>query len=111
MEPDAAGERLGGELLGFTFQGQEGFAVARLRLDRGEEIVAIGPLPMMRAVAELTRRLGQSCQLCIERFMACGMGTCLSCVVRVRQADGGTRWALTCSEGPVFERDTLACWD
>ncbi len=74
-------------------------------------VLACGPEPMLQAVAELTRRLGQSCQLCIERFMACGMGTCLSCVVRVRQADGNTRWALTCSEGPVFERDTLACWD
>lgn len=72
-------------------------------------VFACGPEAMLRAVAEQTRRREWDCQLCIEKLMGCGLGTCLSCVVRVRDADrpGGWRWALSCSEGPCFDRDVL----
>jgi dihydroorotate dehydrogenase electron transfer subunit len=72
-------------------------------------VFACGPDPMLHAVAALTRKLRLDCQLCIERTMGCGLGTCLSCVVRVTDAarPEGWRWALACSDGPVFDRDTL----
>lgn len=72
-------------------------------------VFACGPEGMLRAVAGRTREHGFACQLCIERTMGCGFGTCLSCVTRVRDPsrDPGWRWALTCSDGPVFERDAL----
>lgn len=72
-------------------------------------VLACGPEGMLKAVAAWTRACGLRCQLCIERTMGCGLGTCLSCVVRVRDAAraGGWRWALACTEGPVFERDVL----
>ncbi len=72
-------------------------------------VMACGPEPMLQEVARLTRKLGLDCQLCIERTMGCGLGTCLSCVVRVRdpRPARGWRWALTCQEGPVFPRDDL----
>jgi dihydroorotate dehydrogenase electron transfer subunit len=64
---------------------------------------------MLKAVAQLTRELGLPCQLCVERNMGCGVGTCLSCVVRRRDArrPEGWSWALACTDGPVFERDEL----
>ncbi len=72
-------------------------------------VFACGPNPMLSALAQQTRALGLGCQLCIERTMGCGLGTCLSCVVRVRDASRpqGWRWALTCTDGPVFDRDAL----
>lgn len=72
-------------------------------------VLACGPEPMLKAVATLTRQLGLDCQLCIERNMGCGLGTCLSCVVRARDAQhaDGWRWALSCQDGPVFARDEL----
>ncbi|MEW6250249.1 MAG: hypothetical protein AB1716_06360 [Planctomycetota bacterium] len=72
-------------------------------------VFACGPEAMLRAVAELTRRLEYDCQLCIERNMGCGLGTCLSCVVRARTGahPSGWRWALACTDGPVFARDDL----
>lgn len=72
-------------------------------------ILACGPEPMLDALAHQSRALGWGCQLCIERFMGCGMGTCLSCCTRVVAPDrpAGWRWALACSEGPVFDRDEL----
>jgi dihydroorotate dehydrogenase electron transfer subunit len=72
-------------------------------------VCACGPTPMLRAVSQLCARLGIEAQLCIETTMACGLGTCLSCVVRVHDAarEAGWRWALSCSEGPVFSRERL----
>lgn len=72
-------------------------------------VFACGPERMLHAIGELTRELGMECQLCIERTMGCGAGTCLSCVVRVADSTRpvGWRWALSCSEGPVFDRDLL----
>ena len=72
-------------------------------------VFACGPEPMLRAVTVETRKLNLQCQLCIERHMGCGLGTCLSCVVRVRDGNRaeGWRWGLTCTDGPVFDRDAL----
>ena len=72
-------------------------------------VVACGPEPMLQSVARLTRELNMACELCIERMMACGLGTCLACVARVRDPNSaaGWRYALTCMEGPVFERDSV----
>ncbi len=72
-------------------------------------VYACGPEAMLRGVARMTRAFDMDCQLCIERMMGCGMGTCLSCVVRAHDAGApqGWRWALSCTEGPVFDRDVL----
>jgi len=72
----------------------------------GEDLVvcACGPEPMMRAVGELCIARGVECQLALERHMACGMGTCQSCVVKIR-ADNERGWEfkLCCTDGPVFD--------
>ena len=76
---------------------------------QGAMVFACGPEPMLSAVAALTRQLGLRCQLSIERNMGCGLGTCLSCIVRVRddRKPAGWQWALACTDGPVFDRDKL----
>jgi len=78
-----------------------------------EELVvySCGPEAMMRAVGEACVARGIDCQLALERHMGCGMGTCQSCVVRIR-ADNEAGWTykLVCTDGPVFDaRDVL--WD
>ncbi len=84
---------------------------------RGEsvraQVYSCGPERMLEAVAHLTRRHGDDAQLCIEKPMGCGLGTCLSCVVRVHDArrPSGWRWALSCTEGPCFPRDMLVEYD
>lgn len=98
--------------LGMRGRVTEGLAaLADRRADRlrGASVLACGPEPMLHALARQTRKLELACQLCIERTMGCGLGTCLSCVARVVDAarPSGWRWALSCSEGPVFERDRL----
>jgi dihydroorotate dehydrogenase electron transfer subunit len=68
-------------------------------------IYACGPEPMMKAVADQSALRRIECQLCMERSMACGMGTCQSCVVPVHDADAPDGWCykLCCTDGPIFD--------
>lgn len=66
---------------------------------------ACGPEPMLEAVAKICNTAGIECELAMERVMGCGLGTCQSCVLPVRDPayDDGWRYALCCTEGPVFD--------
>lgn len=76
----------------------------RLKQGNVRRVFACGPRPMLRAVAAIAHRYGASCQVAMEEWMACGLGVCLSCVVRVRVSEGGpAAWARVCREGPVFD--------
>lgn len=74
-------------------------------LKSGAVVYTCGPDRMMRAVAEICERRGLPCQVCLERMMACGMGTCQSCVVKTRDAAAPDEWKyrLCCTDGPVFD--------
>jgi dihydroorotate dehydrogenase electron transfer subunit len=73
-------------------------------------VYTCGPEPMMKRVAEIAAARGLECQVAVERAMACGMGTCQSCCIRVRKPDPsqpplvGRDWCyrLACTDGPVF---------
>jgi dihydroorotate dehydrogenase electron transfer subunit len=71
----------------------------------GRRVYACGPEAMLRTTALLCAARGLACETAMERRMGCGMGTCQSCVVRVRDAaaEQGWRYALCCTEGPVFD--------
>ncbi|MHC5110097.1 MAG: dihydroorotate dehydrogenase electron transfer subunit [Planctomycetota bacterium] len=89
---------------GYTIQAMEAFHEANL-VDAGELVVyTCGPEIMMKSVARYCLDRGIECYACMERAMACGTGTCQSCVVEVID-DGdadGWRYQLCCTEGPVF---------
>lgn len=70
-------------------------------------IVACGPEPMLKATAELARTLGVPCLVSLESPMACGMGVCFSCVVKVRDAGGGWDYRRACIDGPVFDAESI----
>jgi dihydroorotate dehydrogenase electron transfer subunit len=73
-------------------------------------LYACGPEAMLRAVAGLAARHHLACEVATERRMGCGMGGCYSCVIAVRTAEGGTRFARSCLEGPVFSAADIV-WD
>lgn len=74
-----------------------------------------GPEPMMKAVQKIALARGVRCQIAVERAMACGMGTCQSCCIRVQKDDPskppleGKDWCyrLACTDGPVFDARKL----
>ncbi len=74
-------------------------------------VYSCGPEPMMRGVGELCNDRGIACELSLERTMACGMGTCQSCVCKTRASnDRGWAFKLCCTDGPVFSSREIV-WD
>lgn len=69
-------------------------------------VYSCGPTAMMRAVDDLARGAALPHQVSLEAPMACGIGVCLSCVVRVGEPRA---WAYrrVCREGPVFDAATI----
>ncbi len=63
-----------------------------------KEVVAVGPVPMMRAVAEVTRPFGVKTVVSLNSIMVDGIGMCGACRVRV---DNAIRFA--CVDGPEFD--------
>jgi dihydroorotate dehydrogenase electron transfer subunit len=70
-------------------------------------IVCCGPEPMMEAVAQVALSRNVPCEVSLETPMACGIGICFSCVVKVRQEDGEWDYKRTCVEGPVFDAEKI----
>jgi len=66
------------------------------------ELFSCGPTPMLKAVAALAAEYGLPCQLSLEEYMACAVGGCAACVVRV-ETDHGPVMQRVCVDGPVFE--------
>jgi dihydroorotate dehydrogenase electron transfer subunit len=74
---------------------------------RADVVYACGPMPMLRAVAELAAERGIPSQVAVEESMACGIGVCMTCVLPVVGTDGLTRMVRSCVEGPVFAGDRV----
>jgi len=58
-----------------------------------------GPAPLMAAVARYAQTRGAACQAAVEQWMACGVGACAGCAVRMK--DGS--FLKACSDGPVLD--------
>ena len=73
----------------------------RDRLEKDKEVfevVAVGPVPMMAAVAETTRPFGVHTTVSLNPIMVDGIGMCGACRVTV---GGKTKFA--CVDGPEFD--------
>ena len=75
--------------------------------ERGEvEIFSCGPTPMLRAVAALAAEFALPCQVSLEEYMACAVGGCAGCAVRVT-SETGEAMKRVCVDGPVFEASSV----
>lgn len=90
--------------------GNKGFTTTKLQelLDQGERydlVIAIGPLPMMRAVARVTEPYGIKTVVSMNPIMVDGTGMCGGCRLTV---GGETKFA--CVDGPEFDGHQVD-WD
>ncbi|NLF35425.1 MAG: dihydroorotate dehydrogenase electron transfer subunit, partial [Clostridiales bacterium] len=69
-------------------------------------VLACGPKPMLRAVAQAAAVAGVPCQVSLEERMGCGVGACLVCACKT--ADGA--YKHVCKDGPVFPAQEVD-WD
>jgi dihydroorotate dehydrogenase electron transfer subunit len=120
--------RAGGRLVAATIDGSAGFhgdvvellRRAAPRLPSPLVVHACGPHPMLKAVAQWALEHAVPAYLAMESVMACGTGVCRGCPLP-RSAAGARRrargslpslfgnrdYAMTCTEGPVFEAGEL----
>lgn len=83
--------------------GFHGFVTQKLQelIDSGKKIdyvLAIGPIPMMKAVAEVTRPYGIKTVVSLNPIMVDGTGMCGGCRVTV-----GDEIKFACVDGPEFD--------
>ncbi|MBI5287151.1 MAG: hypothetical protein HY878_06135, partial [Deltaproteobacteria bacterium] len=93
-------------------------------------IYACGPNGMLRAVARLAEERDITCYVSLDRVMACGIGACLGCAVKIRGE--GTKdyqsfvvrgqfadprspipepiYKMVCKDGPVFDAKEIT-WE
>ena len=81
--------------------GEKGFGTQVLKRLMDEEkidyVIAVGPMPMMRAVAELTRDTGIYTEASMNPIMVDGTGMCGACRITV-----GGKVKFACVDGPDF---------
>ncbi len=89
---------------------EQGFAINKLKEDieslekNGDAtdiIFACGPLPMLKAVQQLALEKNIPCQISLEEKMACGLGACLGCAVKLADTEE-LQYKHVCKDGPVF---------
>ena len=83
--------------------GNKGFVIAALQknIDEGADydlVIAIGPIPMMKAVSNLTKPYGIKTIISMNTIMVDGTGMCGGCRLTV---GGETKFA--CVDGPDFD--------
>jgi dihydroorotate dehydrogenase electron transfer subunit len=61
---------------------------------------------MLEAVARLARAHQLPAQVCLEEYMACGVGGCAGCAVAVH-GPGGIAMKRVCVDGPVFAAESV----
>jgi dihydroorotate dehydrogenase electron transfer subunit len=57
---------------------------------------------MLEAVAKVAAKHDVPCQVSLEEFMACAVGGCAGCTVKVITPDGPAMKRV-CVDGPVFD--------
>lgn len=90
--------------------GEKGFVTAKLQQLLGEDnhydlVMAIGPLPMMRAVANVTKESGIKTIVSMNPIMIDGTGMCGGCRLTV-----GGEVKFACVDGPEFDAHQVD-WD
>ncbi|MEZ0536979.1 sulfide/dihydroorotate dehydrogenase-like FAD/NAD-binding protein [Caldicellulosiruptoraceae bacterium PP1] len=83
--------------------GQKGFVTDALKpiLENGQrydEIFAVGPIPMMKAVVDLTREYNIKTLVSLNPIMVDGTGMCGGCRVKI-----GNEIKFACVDGPIFD--------
>jgi len=82
--------------------------VQKILENPGKKILVItcGPKPMMRKVAEICQKQRLDCYVIIETIMACGIGVCLGCSIKMQSGE----MKCVCRKGPVFNAKEVD-WD
>lgn len=88
-----------------TGGGEKGLVTQLLKHDEGgvkTALYACGPEPMLQSVSDYAGERNIPCWISMERWMACGVGACLSCVVNTTSG-----YKQVCCDGPIFDAKNI----
>lgn len=74
-----------------------------------EKIYSCGPEIVLKKVTEMGIKYNIPTEVALEKVMACGIGVCRGCVIKVKTSIGEENRTI-CHDGPVFEGDKIL-WD
>ena len=78
-----------------------------IKAEKPALICTCGPLPMLKAAAALASAYEIPCQVSLEERMGCGIGACLVCACRTKDANGDEQYTHVCKNGPVFNAEEV----
>lgn len=79
-------------------------------------LYACGPTGMIKEVALLAQHFRIPCEVSLEEHMACGVGACMGCVIKVKtqkakskntKDKSGFEYKRVCKDGPVFKAEEV----
>jgi len=100
------------ELTIATDDGSAGYhgLVTGLFFDKAKEykdkkilVITCGPNKMMEQISSLCGLLKFDCYVILERIMACGIGACLGCSIKMKSGE----MKRICHDGPVFKAEEV----
>jgi dihydroorotate dehydrogenase electron transfer subunit len=96
-------KKIGWKIVISTEDGSKGYKgyitdVLSENLKEGDTLFACGPIPMLKKVLQIVREKNIKGFVCLEEKMACGIGNCQGCAVKINGEN-----KLICKDGPVFE--------
>jgi dihydroorotate dehydrogenase electron transfer subunit len=100
-------EELGWKIEVSTEDGTAGYKgyitdILQKSLKSDDVMFACGPTPMLKKVLELAKEKNVKGFASLEEKMACGLGNCQGCAVKI-----GGKTKMTCKDGPVFKIEQL----
>lgn len=100
-------KKLGWKVSVATEDGSKGFKgfvtdLLKEKIKKDNIVYTCGPTPMMKKVISIAKELNLSGYASLEEKMACGIGNCQGCAVKV-----GDEYKMVCKDGPVFPIELL----
>jgi dihydroorotate dehydrogenase electron transfer subunit len=82
-----------------------------LKQAKPDVIYACGPKPMLKTCAEIASKHAIPLYVSLEEYMACGIGVCHGCAVKVKADNAiGVDYKTVCKDGPVFNAKEIV-WE
>ncbi|MEW6556922.1 MAG: dihydroorotate dehydrogenase electron transfer subunit [Elusimicrobiota bacterium] len=75
-------------------------------------VYACGSKPMLKQIAEISKKYKLKCYISLEEKMACGIGACMGCVIKTIKNEklkmkNNYEYKRVCKDGPIFDAEQI----
>ena len=68
-----------------------------------QKIVACGSINMLKAIFEIAQKNKIEYDVSLEAYMACAVGVCYGCAVKIKDEKNNETYSRVCKEGPIYD--------